>query len=292
MKTVCCIDKWHDIGNAYFELKPLVHAKSKFNTIEIVRSSTYGKILFLNRELMHSERDEFLYHEPLIHLPMAFIKYPQTVLIFGGGDLYAIREIQKYKSVKYILMVEIDKLVVANMLSNYPEKKKILNDKRLELVYDDAYKIVGKLKGRFDLIINDALDLTLYARKRQNNIYDVMYDLLTSEGICADVIYRSIFERTTTLKTLAKLKKYSLKKFALISVPTFPGCLHLLTIWGKNKNLSRNLILPLNKEQKRWIETKTTSLNQYYDPRYLNYFFYLPHYLRNSLSFKENLFKA
>jgi spermidine synthase len=288
MRKIYKIERCRDIGNIYSDLTRLSYDRSKYNKIEIVRSPTYGKILFLNNELMDSEKDEFLYHEPLVHLPMAFIECPQTAMVFGGGDLNVVREICKYRSIRYILMIEIDRLVVTNVLSNYAEKKNIPDDRRLEIVYADAYKIIRKINKKFDLIINDAKDLTLYIKGRKKDVFETMYDSLKPEGVCADVVYRNIYERKTILKTLKALEKFKRKRFALITVPTFPGCLHILTIWGKNRNLLNDLMLPINREQRQWITRKDHMINKYYDPRYLKYFLYLPRYLKDFLFSRKN----
>lgn len=172
MRKFVRIDREGDIGTTFFGLSRLAFGKSRHNTIEILHSPTYGKILFLNNEIMNAERDEVLYHEPLVHLPMAHIEHPKTALVFGGGTLNVVREILKYRTIMYVLMIEVDRLVVEKVISNYGGKRRILSDNRLEVVYGDAYKIIEEIEENFDLIINDAKDLMMYSGRINFKVWE------------------------------------------------------------------------------------------------------------------------
>ncbi len=285
------IDWAGDIGIAYKNLKQIRSKKSQFNNITIANSKSLGKLLILGGEVQHVESYEFLYHEPLIHLPTAFLADPQKALIIGGGSLNALRELLKYKSFKRILMVEIDRQVIDIMIETNPLLENLILDKRVTILNDEGYEYLTRTEEKFDLIINDAADLTRLSKKL--NIIKVMHEHLTEIGICADVIYRHLFEKKTTRKMLSLLNEIDCKIFSLIFVPEYPGTLHILALWGKNPKLKLEINIPYNEEQLQW---KLNGANpcKYYDPKFLKYFLYLPGYFRDYLisTSKKPLFET
>lgn len=270
-----------DVGISYNNLRILRKQKSRFNSIIIAQSKTLGKILIIDGEVQHVEAWEFLYHEPLIHLPTAFIATPKKALIIGGGSLNALREVLKYRSVEEISLVEIDRKVIELMIRINPGLKKLIKDRKVNILYEDGYKYLLKTKEMYDLIINDGADLTRVSHRQ--NIVKVMFDHLTKVGVCADVVYRHLFEKRTTKQMLSLLKEIKGTIFSLIFVPEYPGMLHLLTLWGKNDGLTQNLKKPKNIEQMQW-ESKNFTPCKYYDPKHFEYFLYIPNYIRELIS--------
>lgn len=269
-----------DIGISYRNLKVMHRARTKRYRIEVCSSGILGKVLILNDELQHASNWEFLYHEPLVHLPAAFIVEPKKALIIGGGSLNALRELAKYRSLEKIRLVDIDHKVISVMIKSDPALGILANDKRVEMLEEDGYKYLERTSEEFDLIINDACDLTkVLSRKPAAKIF---FERLTEEGVCADVVYRHILDHRTLSKTLGLLRDFNNLAFSLILVPEYPGALHLLTMWGKNPNVSQSLKRPCNRDQLSWIESGRIPC-RYYDPSALTYFLYLPRYLRQKL---------
>jgi len=112
------MDLWykelHDSSSGItFKVKNYLYSgKSPFQRIDIFEVETYGKVLTLDGMVMVTERDEFIYHEMITHPAMRIHPAPEKVLIIGGGDGGTAREVLKYKEVKKVVMVEIDKEVV------------------------------------------------------------------------------------------------------------------------------------------------------------------------------------
>ena len=99
----------------------LYNGKSPYQKIEILDSVEFGKILTLDGLIMLTEKDEFIYHDMIVHIPMAVKPNIRKVLVIGGGDGGTIRELTRYKTIEKIHLVEIDKLVVDVCKEYLPE---------------------------------------------------------------------------------------------------------------------------------------------------------------------------
>ena len=92
--------------------KQLYSGQSDYQRIDIYESKEFGRFLTLDGFMMLTEKDEFIYHEIITHVPMMVHPNPEQVLIIGAGDGGAVRELVKYESVRHIDLVEIDEMVV------------------------------------------------------------------------------------------------------------------------------------------------------------------------------------
>jgi len=91
----------------------LYTGQSKFQSIEIIRSSSFGKCLVLDGKIQSSEVDEFIYHEALVQPVMIAHPCPETVFIAGGGEGATLREVLSHNTVKRAVMVDLDDEVIA-----------------------------------------------------------------------------------------------------------------------------------------------------------------------------------
>ena len=139
--------------------KILYEGKSPFQTITIIETNPFGLMLLLDGKTQSSQIDEAVYHECLVHPAMLLHPNPQSVFIGGGGECATAREILKYKSVKECIMCDIDEEVVRVCLEKLPSwSDGCSEDKRLKLVYEDAYAFIENYKGKFDVIVMDIAD--------------------------------------------------------------------------------------------------------------------------------------
>jgi len=255
-----------------------------YEHIQLYSHQTLGKVLILDGELQHIESWSPLYHETVVHLPCAFIEQLTNVLILGGGDFFAATEILKYSSVKKVRMIDFDQSVIELMSRHYHHVQTVLSDPRFELIIDDAFHALSENNEKFDLIINDAVDLANYSEINNSEIFRLLTTYLTPTGVCADLIYRHIFEQETTKKTINFLNNSKLNwALSLVVVPEYPGILHLLVIWGSNDHISQKLATTTNLTQQEWIKTKSCPTD-IFDPRFLSYYLYLPPYLKKITS--------
>jgi spermidine synthase len=234
----------------------------------------------IDGEVQHVAAWEFLYHESLVHVPMAFIPHPTRAMILGGGSLNALREILKYSSLEQVTLAERHTGVIDVMLEANRHLRPLVKHKKLTIIEGDAYSFLLSAHDPYDLIVNDARDLT--TRRTGGNVMMRIQRQLTPEGICSDVVYRHLFERKTTQLTLRMLNSLRHKAFGLVFVPEYPGFLHLLTSWGRNVRLGAASSLSVNHDQKIWLAAGQVPC-KYYDPRFLLYYVHMPRYVSRFL---------
>ncbi|MFK3958130.1 polyamine aminopropyltransferase [Guptibacillus hwajinpoensis] len=129
---------------------------------KIILTKEQGDLrLYLDGQLQFSSSDEHRYHETLVHIPMAAVKEAEDVLILGGGDGLAVRELLKYDDLKSITVVDLDPEMVKlaknhHLLTELNEHS--LEDKRVDIHNEDAFRYIEKQKKMFDVIISDLPD--------------------------------------------------------------------------------------------------------------------------------------
>ena len=144
--------------------------------------------LFLDGNLQFSSMDEYRYHEALVHVPMMYAKSHHNVLILGGGDGLAAREILKYNDVQKIVLVDIDK-DMTDLCRNNKEITKMnngsLDSEKLTVINEDAYMFVQENTELFDVIIIDFPDPnnTTLNKLYTNVFYNYVKNILTPEGV-------------------------------------------------------------------------------------------------------------
>lgn len=138
--------------------KQLYTGESKYQKIEVFSTPEFGRVLVLDGFIMLTEKDEFVYHEMMVHVPLAVNPEIKNVLVIGAGDGGTIRELVRYKSIEKIDMVEIDEQVVRVCKSYLPFTAGKLNDSRVSIKYDDGLKFVRTKSDEYDLIIVDSTD--------------------------------------------------------------------------------------------------------------------------------------
>jgi spermidine synthase len=138
--------------------RQLYCGQSEFQRIDIFDSKEFGRFLTLDGYMMLTEKDEFIYHEMMVHIPMAVHPAAKKVLIIGGGDGGAIRELVRYPLVEHIDLVEIDELVVEVCKKHLPQTACCFNDERVTVHYQDGLKFIRRCENEYDLIIVDSTD--------------------------------------------------------------------------------------------------------------------------------------
>lgn len=132
--------------------------RSEFQDIAVYQSEFFGKILVLDGLIMLTERDEFVYHEMLTHVPLCSMPNPKSALVIGGGDCGALREILKHESVERAVQCEIDRRVTEVSREHFSWVDGVAEDPRVELVFDDGVAFMQARQGEFDLVIVDSTD--------------------------------------------------------------------------------------------------------------------------------------
>jgi spermidine synthase len=138
--------------------RQLYAGRSEFQRIDVFESKDFGRFLTLDGYMMLTEKDEFIYHEMIVHVPMAVHPAPKKVLVIGAGDGGAIRELVRYDSVEHIDMVEIDPMVVEVCREYLPQTACGLDDPRLKIYYEDGLRFIRSRENEYDLILVDSTD--------------------------------------------------------------------------------------------------------------------------------------
>ena len=141
-------------------LKKILHSTTtKYQKAQITATATFGICLVLDGKIQSGANDEFIYHESLVHPAMLTHAAPKSVFIAGGGEGATLRDVLLHKSVKKAVMVDIDEKVVDMCRKYLPSfHRGAFEDKRAEVIYDDARKYIRETPERFDVAIIDLAD--------------------------------------------------------------------------------------------------------------------------------------
>ncbi len=138
--------------------KQLHSARSEYQRIDVFESKEFGRFLTLDGYMMLTEKDEFIYHEMITHVPMAVHPNVRKVLVIGAGDGGVIRELVQYSQIEHIDLVEIDKMVIDVCRQYLPQTAGRLDDPRVHIHHEDGLKYIRSIEAEFDLIIVDSTD--------------------------------------------------------------------------------------------------------------------------------------
>ena len=140
------------------EERQLYSAQSEFQRIDVFDSREFGRFLTLDGYMMLTEKDEFIYHEMITHVPMAVHPDAENILVIGAGDGGVVRELTRYETVKHIDLVEIDPLVIEVCKKYLPQTACRLDDPRVTVTCEDGLKFIRSCEDEYDIIIVDSTD--------------------------------------------------------------------------------------------------------------------------------------
>ncbi len=205
--------------------KTLFSGRSRFQQVDVVQTRDHGVMLLNDGLVMLSERDEFIYHEMIAHVPLFVHPNPRRVLVIGGGDGGTVREVLRHPGVERVVMVEIDEMVVNACRKYMPEVSCALDDPRLELRIEDGIKFVAETEEGFDVILVDSTDPIGPAAPLFNKeFYSGVSRLLTEEGIlisqAESPFYNQEIQRPMLLNQRPFFEKLHIYLFSNL---TYPG---------------------------------------------------------------------
>src|SRR5690349_2319583 len=183
--------------------------------------------LFLNSHLQFSSRDEYRYHEALIHPGLAAVPAPRRVLVLGGGDGLAVREILKYAQIESITLVDLDP-EMTKLFSSHPMLTS-LNDKsllsrRVRVINADAFPWVDSNTDSFDFIVVDFPDPTNYSLGKlyTTAFYRAVARHLSAQGLMVVQSTSPMFARDSFWCIVQTIKQVGLHAYPYhVYVPSF-----------------------------------------------------------------------
>jgi len=221
-----------------FRIKEKLHEeKTDFQHLSVVDTYIYGRMLFLDHCVMTSIKEEFVYHEMITLVALNTHPNPEHVLVIGGGDGGAIREIVKHPKVKTATLVEIDGRVVENSKKYLPEIGAAFEHPKVTVLIDDGIKHIQGHKNEYDLIIIDSTDpVGQAARLFSAEFYQDVYEALRDDGIMVAQTESPFMEKDRRLikqihQDLRQL--YPIVKLFLAYIPVYPTGMWSFTMASK-----------------------------------------------------------
>ena len=207
--------------------KQLFSGQSEFQRIDIFDSPEFGRFLTLDGFMMLTEKDEFIYHEMLVHVPMAVHPDVRNVLVIGAGDGGIIRELTRYETIEHIDMVEIDEMVVRICREFLPFTAGKLDDPRLTIHYQDGLKFVRHCENAYDLIIVDSTDPFgpgegLFTREFYGNCFKALRD----DGIMVNQHESPFYQADAVAMQRAHrriVESFHISRVYQANIPTYPS---------------------------------------------------------------------
>ena len=207
--------------------KQLFSQQSEFQRIDIFESAEFGRLLTLDGLMMLTEKDEFIYHDMIVHVPMATNLMITDVLVIGAGDGGTIRELARYDSIVNIDVVEIDEMVVRSCVEYLPRTADGFKDARVHLYYEDGLKFVRNKINKYDLIIVDSTDPFgpgegLFTKEFYGNCYNALKD----DGILVNQMespYYDSFARSMKRAYHRIEEFFPISRVYQAHIPTYPS---------------------------------------------------------------------
>lgn len=264
--------------------RQLYTGQSDFQRIDIFDSKEFGRFLTLDGYMMMTEKDEFIYHEMITHVPMAVNPHIKDVLVIGAGDGGVIRELTRYNTIENIDLVEIDRLVVEVCRKYLPQTSCRMDDKRVHIYYEDGVRYIRSKENKYDLIIVDSTDPFgpgegLFTKE----FYGSCYKALKEDGIMVNQHESPFYEEDAMAMQSAHkriVESFPISKVYQAHIPTYPSGHWLFGFASKKYHPVKDL----NPVEWNLLGIKT----KYYNSRLHAGAFALPNYVEELLSECEN----
>jgi len=207
--------------------KQLYSSQSEFQRIDIFDSKEFGRFLTLDGYMMLTEKDEFIYHEMMVHVPMAVHPHVRRVLVIGGGDGGTVRELTRYPFIEQIDLVEIDEEVVEACKKHLPQTACGFEDARVQCFYEDGLKYVRRFEDTYDLILVDSTDPFgpgegLFTKEFYGNCYKA----LKEDGIMVNQHESPFYPADAVAMQRAHkriVESFPISKVYQAHIPTYPS---------------------------------------------------------------------
>lgn len=228
---------------------------------------------------MLTEKDEFIYHEMITHVPMAVHPNVKNVLVIGAGDGGVARELTRYSTIENIDIVEIDEMVVEVCKKYLPTTACGFDDNRVNLIYQDGLKYIRKRENEYDLIIVDSTDPFgpgegLFTKEFYGNCFKALKD----DGIMVNQHESPFYEEDAVAMQRAHkriVESFNISRVYQAHIPTYPSGHWLFGFASKKYHPVGDL------KAKEWDQLALKT--KYYNTNLHKGAFYLPNYVEELL---------
>ena len=250
---ICSKDLMKYWENNIFDDRVIFSKQTKYQKLVMTKNKEDIR-LFIDGNVQFSSVDEHRYHELLVHVPLSLAKYKNNILVLGGGDGLAAREILKHKEVQKITVVDLDEemtnLAKTNRIVKELSQSSFENPK-VKIINTDAFKFVENANEYFDVIIIDLPDPnnSSLARLYSREFYKLVRKKLAKNGLVVSQSTSPFFspEAYWCVNETMKSAGFSNTYPYHVYVPSFGD-------WGFI--LASNVDVDFNKEFKFDIDTK------------------------------------
>ncbi|KAI6657615.1 Spermidine synthase [Oopsacas minuta] len=260
----------------------LASEKSKYQDILLFKNQAFGTVLVLDGAIQLTEKDERVYNENIVHIPIMSHPNPKRVLIIGGGDGGALREAVKHPSVEEVVMCEIDERVIELSKKYLPGLSAGFSHPKAKVVIGDAVQYIKECADcSFDVIVSDTSDPVGPAEALfEKDHYTLLKRVLRPDGILCSQAGCIWFD----LEIIQKMMKFSRELFptvdyATFNVPTYPyGALGFLLCCKSNEI---NFKEPLRTLSHKDLDELDISV--YSQEYHRGVFLTVPRYIKNAM---------
>lgn len=215
-----------DWGETFRVTERLHKETTPFQELEILENPLFGRFLVLDGAIQATEADEFIYHEMLVHVPLLAHGHAANVLLIGGGDGGALREVLRHKEVERAVLVEIDAAVIANCKKYLPQiSKGSFEHPKACVRVEDGLQFIQNSDERFDVILCDCTDPKGPATQLfSKEFYEGCLRVLKSDGILV-MQNGAPFLQTEEFvnEFLHRAPLFRDNRFYLASIPSYSG---------------------------------------------------------------------
>jgi len=219
-------EEWLEGLRVSVQVKDLVYAKrTKFQEMCIFDTVQFGRMLVLDNVIQTTAKDEYIYHESLVHVPLESHPKPEKVLIIGGGDGGTLRETLRHPYVKEATLVDIDGEVIEAAKRFLPQWSTGFSDQRARVLVENGLTFVAQTTERFDVVLIDSSDPVgpseaLFRPEFYSSVARIlkpggMMCAQTESPIVTPEVVKGIFQRISAIFPMTRL--YT------APVPSYPG---------------------------------------------------------------------
>jgi len=212
-----------------------VSEKTDFQQLDMVETEEFGNMLLLDGMVMTTEKDEFVYHEMIAHVPLHTHPNPKKVLVVGGGDGGVIREILKHPEVEKATLVDIDGKVIEYSKKYLPTIAGKLDDPRVDLQVDDGFMHIANSENEYDVIMVDSTEpvgpaVNLFTK----GFYEGIAKALKEDGVFVAQTDNPWFQQDLIRNAYQDVSEtFPITRLYTANIPTYPSGLWTFTLGSK-----------------------------------------------------------
>lgn len=230
-------EEYPEVGAAFsMNVKRILYeGKSAFQKIGVIETTHFGRVLLIDDLVMLTERDEFVYHEMIAHVPLYVHPNPENVLVIGGGDGGTVRELLRHPEVKRVDLVDIDRLVSEVSLKYIPSVAGKLLSERVHCHYEDGVAYIKNSRQKYQVIIIDSTDpISVGEGLFTREFYRDCFAHLTDDGILVNQAESPAFLGSWVQGIARKLQDvFPSVAFYQAHIPSYPSGHWLFGFAGK-----------------------------------------------------------